>query len=730
MTDGIDASAVADQALLDTALNRIQCNQEDRARLLQLGVDAHNAGRLDDAAVLYRAVAQIDPGNADAWRLLGLIALARSRAADALDILSQADRLRPDDADIQWLLGNALFMSLRYEDAVERYDRAIALLPHSPEAFANRGVALERLGRLAEAVESYDRAIALKQDHPEAWANRGVALEKRGLLEDALASHDQAIAIKPDHTEAHKYRGDVLYRLGRREEALSSYHAAIALKPSSAEAHYNRSVVLVELERYEDAVASYDRVIAIQPDHAAAHAQRGTALGLLRRTAEALASFDRALELQPEDALPHCNRAVMLDDSGRHADAVASYDRAIAIRPDYADAYFNRGIALEKLDRHADAIHSYDAAITFKPDHSDAHCNRGAALVRLGRYHEALETFLRGAETKPDFAEAYWNASIVTLALGDYARGWQLHEWRKKTKTPIGVRVFPFPESTNADAMRGKRVLITWEQGLGDTIQFCRYLPMVAAIAETVVFAVPAPLRSLLAQALPRVQVIADTEIPGSFDVHCPLLSLPLVFGTTLQTIPATPSYIAAPADATAAFAQRLGTRRRPRVGLVWNGGFRPDQPAVWADNKRRNMDFAEIAGLNLPRIDFFSLQKGEPAESALAAELPKVWRGDNFVNLTADLKDFADTAALVENLDLVISVDTSTAHLAAAMGKPVWILLRFDGCWRWLLDRTDSPWYPSVRLFRQPAPSAWRPVIDQVREELIRHFADDGPAG
>jgi len=553
----------------------------------------------------------------------------------------------------------------------------------------------------------------------------GVEAHNRGRLADAAALYRIVLSRMPAHYDALRLLGMIAASQGHAEQAVALLGKAAALRPNDADAHWHLGNGLFAAQCYEDAVARYDQAIALRPDHAPAHVNRGAALEKCHRLDDALACYDRAIACVPDNDLAHYNRGFVLEKLRRFDEAVTSYDRAIALNPSNANAFFNRGVALYALDRCEDAIESYQQAIALKPDFVEALSNCGVALCRYNRFHDAMARFDQAIAIDPAFAEALASKGTACLALGDFTAGWQLLEWRKKLDQSRGARVFPFPECLDAQAMANKRVLIHWEQGLGDTIQFCRYVPMVADRAAEVAFAVPAPLRSLLSQAMPGVRVIADTEITDDFDLHCQLMSLPLAFATMLPTIPAKTPYLTACRDKSAAFAQRLGRHDRPRVGLVWNGGFRPEMPALWAVNRRRNIAFSDIANLNVPGIDFFSLQKGEPAESALVTEKPRFWPSDNFHDLTADLHDFSDTAALIDTLDLVISVDTATAHLAGAMGKPVWILNRFDACWRWLIDRTNSPWYPTARLFRQAEPGAWQVVLREVRGELLGYFAD-----
>jgi Tfp pilus assembly protein PilF len=475
------------------------------------------------------------------------------------------------------------------------------------------------------------------------------------------------------------------------------------------------------LQRPEEAVASYDKAITLRPDYAEAYNNRGTALRSLQRPQDALASHDRSIALKPGYAEAHYNRGIACEDLRRPQDALASYDAAIALRPDYVDAYYNRGNALADLQRHEEARASYDQAIGLKPDYAEVHNSRGNVLVVLQRPEEALASYDQAIALRPDYAEAYWNQSLCLLLMGHFERGWRQYEWRKRRSQPIAVRPYTQPLWLGEENIAGKTVLIYWEQGLGDTIQFCRYAKLVADLGAQVVLEVPKPLTSLLAD-LPGVAKLTEPEsaLPA-FDYHCPLLSLPLAFRTTLSSIPATIPYLKCNADKSRLWREKLGARSKPRVGLVWSGGFRPNQPELWSVNNRRNIPLARLAALKHPDIEFYSLQKGEPAESELAELVRHNWDGPHIIDLTRELKDFSDTAALVDNLDLVISVDTSTAHLAGALGKPVWILNRFDTCWRWLLDRTDSPWYPTARLYRQQKAGHWDDVVQQIKRDLVR---------
>jgi hypothetical protein len=310
---------------------------------------------------------------------------------------------------------------------------------------------------------------------------------------------------------------------------------------------------------------------------------------------------------------------------------------------------------------------------------------------------------------------------------GEYARGWADYEWRWQDGNSWIVnekRNFAQPLWLGQEPLSGKTIFLQSEQGYGDTIQFCRYVKPVSDLGARVILEVQKPLSTLLQNLDGLAQLVVPGETLPAFDYYCPLMSLPLAMGTTLSNVPARVPYIAISDERRRLWRQKVGERRGLRVGLVWSGGFRPDQPELWSVNERRNVPLAKFAPLGHPSAEFYSLQLGQPAISELAESMAHRWDGPQVRDLTSEIHDFGDTAALIEQLDLVISVDTSTAHLAGALGKPVWILNRFDACWRWLLDRDDSPWYPTARLYRQDRPGDWDSVLERVRCDLWRWAA------
>jgi tetratricopeptide (TPR) repeat protein len=528
-------------------------------------------------------------------------------------------------------------------------------------------------------------------------------------LSEALASFDKAIALKPIYAECHNSRGLALQQLKQLADSLAAFDTAIALRPDFAEAHFNRGLALQDLNQLTDALAAYQKAVTLKPGFPDAYFSRGRLFEQMARPAEALASYERAIALNPSFAEAHTHRGNILQGLGRFEEALTSHDSAIALKPDLAEAYNNRGIALIYLMRPAEALISCDKAISLKPDFPEPYNNRGNALQDLMRHEEALAAYEKAIALNPSHVEACNNRALLLLLMGRFAEGWREHEWRKKRRDgPIATNSYSKPLWTGEEAIEGKTIFIWWEQGFGDTIQFCRYAKLLEARGAKVIMSVQPPLLALLKSISPTVQVI-DYDAT-EFDYHCPLMSLPLAFGTSLESIPSERQYIRADENLRAEWEVRLPPKTKPRIGVIWSGSM---AHKIY----NRSMPLQTFLTLLNPRAHWICLQKD------IAGEDVNILGKDGRVTVFGDeLRDFSDTAAIVDLLDFVITIDTSVAHLAGAMGTPVWILLPYSGDWRWLSDRSDSPWYPTARLFRQRAIGNWEKVIDEVQKEL-RHL-------
>ena len=538
----------------------------------------------------------------------------------------------------------------------------------------------------------------------------------------------QVLEMRPGQFEALSMLGFIAARTGRMTEAADWLGRAIAAKPADVAAQSNLGFVLQQLGRLEEALACYDAALRLDPNASGTLSNRGYVLRLLNRFDEALESCDRAIALAPNFAQAHNNRGTVLQELSRFGEALESYRRAVQLDPNFARAHNNCGTALQRLGRQEEALASYELAVEIDPGFAEAHNNRGALLRELGRPEAAIACFDRAIAARQDYAEAYWNKSLALLHLGDYDRGWELFEWRWKQPRGASLRrTFPQPLWLGDEPIAGKTVLLHAEQGLGDTIQFCRYAKPLAELGARVVLQVPGPLLTLLATLDGVSQLVKEGGPLPSFDYHCPLMSLPYAMRTEVATIPAPRAYLAADPKKSREWKQRLGAKHGLRVGLVWSGGFPPNQPELRELHERRNMDPSLLAQLKNDRVEFYSLQKGEPAESDLARLEAAQWAGPQIIDFAGELRDFSDTAALAANLDLVITVDTSTAHLCGALGRPTWILNRFDSCWRWLHGHTDSPWYPTARIYAQQQPGDWVGVLEKVRADLERVALEGG---
>jgi tetratricopeptide (TPR) repeat protein len=534
---------------------------------------------------------------------------------------------------------------------------------------------------------------------------------RRGDPARALGFIEGALRANPQSFEALLQRGLVLRALGRPAEALASYDKAVGLQPGSADALFNRGNALLALGRYQDALASYEQALTLKPGDAEALNNRGNALRALQRYEEALASYNHALGLVPGYAKALGNRGHALMALERHEEALASYRRAFSAAP---QAAWMTGIghALQALERPDEALASYARALAIEPQAADALGGRANALQALNRHEEALASCAQALAIDPDNAESNWNEALVRLTLGDYRRGWEKYEWRWLNPA-LGSppRVAHRPLWLGKEDIAGKTILLHAEQGYGDTIQAIRYAPLVAARGARVIVACQQALRSLFTRVEGVQSVVKMGDSLPPFDYQVPLMSLPLAFGTTLETIPARVPYLSASATGVEAWRRRLaGPGGRFRVGLAWTGNpqfSRARAKSCPVACLRRLVQSADCA--------FSSLQTGEAAKEAVALACP----GRVVVDHSRDIASFEDSAALISVLDLVITIDTAVAHLAGALGKPVWILLPFSADWRWLRERPDSPWYPSARLFRQPRAGDWDGVIDVAGREL-----------
>ena len=686
------------------------CAADDAAAFFASGLASHGAGRLDEAFAEYEAALQRDSRHPGALHHLGILGYQIGNHELALEFLGAALNADPGNPSLYADLGKVFDALGEHGPALESYEQALAIDPLDAAAWQHHAAALQKIGRLDEALESCKKAHTLDPEQPDTLAIQGAILGALGRYREAQASCDEALRLDPQHAEALLGQARSRQQLGCLEDALAAYDRLLGLAPALAGAHHGRGKILVQLRRTAEAVDPYQQAAILEPDNAAFRLDLGDALRELGCPNGALQCFDAALRLSPGNPEIHHSRGLALQVLKRFDEALASFDTVLAALPDHVEAMLNRGNALQDMGRIDDALHCYDTVIARHGDAAPICNNRGNALKAVRRYDEALACYSRAIALKPDYAVAHWNRALLDLQYGRFAQGWRGYEWRWKNEHLTVYRQkrdFAQPLWCGDDGLQGKTILLFAEQGLGDTLQFCRYVPLVAARGARVILEVQAPLVGLMRTLEGAFQVIARGDPLPPFDVQCPLMTLPLAFGTGLDSIPAITPSVAPDASLLPAWQALLGPRVRPRIGLVWSGN------PTHANDHNRSMPFAQLATLFALDCQFVSLQKEHREDEQAALDASGVLRTDVYLN------DFSDTAALCEQMDLVISVDTSVAHLAGALGRPLWVLLPHVADWRWLTERSDSPWYPGARLFRQSKAGGWDSVIAEVQAAL-----------
>ncbi len=639
----------------------------------------HRAGRPAEALEAYLEVLTAAPDHADALHLAGVATLQLGDAGRAEALLRAAAAAAPDFADVHF----------------------------------NRGNALKALGRLDEAAESLATAGRLRPDYADAHFNLGNTLVALGRTDEAADAFRRAVGARPDHADAHSNLAFVLNQLDRPEEAEAACRRAVALKPGAAHAHNNLGIALTRLGRADEAAAAFHEALDHAPDFVEACYNLGEALHKAGRPDEAAAAYARVVDARPDFAEAHNNLGVVLAELGRPGEAAAAYRRAIAIRPDFAEAHNNLGNALVDMDDPAAAVAAFEQALALCPGYAEAQTNLGGALQALGRVEDAVAAHRLAVAADPDFAGAHKNLGVALLLAGDYRQGWAEYEWRWETDTFRPWRRHEDRPRWDGGDPNGRTLLVHDEQGAGDAIQFVRYVPLLRDRGARVVVECDPRLTGLFRDVDGAAEVVARGAALPPFDACVALMSLPGLMDTTVDTIPAGSPYLTADPDRVAAWRQRLGEGGGLRVGLAWAGN--PIHPL----DRTRSMPARHLARLlAVEGVRFVSLQVDE--RGAELADLPAGAVRD----VAPLIDDFADTAALVSVLDLVISVDTAVVHLAGALGRPVWVLLAAAPDWRWLRDREDSPWYPTARLFRQPMAGDWDSVMDRVAAALAARAA------
>jgi tetratricopeptide (TPR) repeat protein len=594
--------------------------------------------------------------------------------------------------------------------AEELYRQVVRADPTHAEGWFLCGQVCQAQGRPTEAAEHHRQALRLQPDAPAAHNGLGVALARLGDRAGAEASFRRAVELRPDFVQALNNLGNVLKELGRGEEARAFYERAVALEPGFAAGHANLGWLLLELGRPADAEARFREALRLRPDSAEFHNGLAAALARQRRWDEAAAGAREALRLRPGLADAHGLLGAALAEAGKPDEALTHWREAVRLAPSSGQARSALGVALLRCGDLEAALAQCREAVRLQPGWPDAHVGLGLVYAEAGRFDEALACYGRALEVAPDHPEAHRNRALLWLLRGDFARGWPEYEWRWRCKE-LPPRPFPRPR-WDGGPLEGKTILLHAEQGLGDTLHFVRYAPLVKARGATVVLACQRPLLPLLRGCAGIDRLVAQGDPLPAFDVHAPLLSLPLLFGTDLGSVPADVPYLRPDPALAEKWRRHLDALPGLKVGIAWQGSGKNR-----TDHLRSVPLGAFEALARLDGVRLVSLQKGPGAEQAraLADRLPLA----ELPGLDEAAGPFLDTAAVLSCLDLVVCCDTALGHLAGALGAECWLALMAAPDWRWLLGRDGSPWYPRHRLFRQGRPGDWAGVFRQIADAL-----------
>jgi tetratricopeptide (TPR) repeat protein len=654
--------------------------------LLEAAFERRRQGDLDEAHRLASQILAIDPNQPDALHLLGVIAIQSGNCELAAQLITRAVELKPDESAFRLNLGNVFREQGKIDAAIACFQTALSLNPNNAEAYNNLGAAFEVRGDVNQAASCYRQAVQIRPDFAEAYNNLGNALQRMERIAEAAICFQRTLELNPNHPDAHSNLAGVFLSQGRTTEAAQLCRRALELNPVFPAAVCNLGSALQIQGQLDEAIAAYHTALAMRPDFAEAYTNLGTALLAQGNLDEAMEALRRALELKPDYVLTVRSMGNVFQAQGKPNEAIDCYRKALQLKPDFAEVYFNLGNTLKEQGRSAEALNSYDEAVRLNPDYIDARANR----------------------------------SLLLLQRGDFERGWVEYEYRWKTKKLI-EREFIQPRWDGSPL--GKRsILLYTEQGFGDTFQFVRYAMLLKEFnpEATLIVECQRPLVKLLANSPGIDQLIAEGDALPPFDVQSPFLSLPRFLQTTAITIPTQVPYLFADSDLVAEWTEKLSAIRGFRIGINWQGRTGK------GDHRKRDIPLELFASLaTIPGVQLISLQRGTAQNDLASASgrLPVIDLGQ----LDTEHGAFMDTAAVMQNVDLVISSDTAVPHLAGALGIPIWVALPYVSDWRWLLDRSDCPWYSTMRLFRQKKIGDWESAFEEIFTALPSFVAAAG---
>ena len=697
-------------------------------------VQYHRSGGVQHAEQIYRQIVQADPNNADAWCCLGVACLLTGRMEEAVSHYRQAIRVQMDHAAAYGDLGIALAQINKHDEAVASLREALRLKPDSSEILNNLGAVLGQQGQFEESEKCYRRCLELKPDYLGAYCNISLVLKDLGKLDDAVACLREAIRQKPDYVDAHYSLGHMLAHQNKWEEALAPYREAVRLNPHYAQAQFGLGAALLKLSRSEEAVPHLRQAVQLKPNVPEGHHNLGNALLDLGNLDEALPHLQQATRLKPHDPWMEKDHGKALvqwwqraaerqrNDSeifhelgnvligqGRLDEAVASYRRVLELKPGSVETFHSLAAALSNQGKLEEAEKICRQIIQLRPNFVEAISTLATVVKAQGRLDEAVEHYSKAIQLRPHDGYSHWGRAVTWLLQGKYAEGWKEYEWRWRCR---GVHASQQRQPQwDGSPLVGRRILLDMEQGLGDIIHFIRYAPLVKQRGGVVVFECPRALCKLLARSPGLDRLVPQGCYLPEYDVHAPLLSLPGLFGTTLDNLPVDIPYLFPDPQQVEKWESELGSTHELKIGINWRGG------ALYIHDRHRSASYKVFAPLfQIEGVRIFSLQKGPGSEELEQTDFPVTDLGNR-------IESFADSAAILKNLDLLITVDTAIAHCAGGLGVPVWVALPFAPDWRWVVGRDDSPWYPSMRLFRQKRWGDWDEVFQRITAMVFARF-------
>ena len=680
-------------------------------------VTAFATGDYSMAVARARQLIVRKPASELGWKVMGAVAFVTGHGTEAIDRMQRATRAAPGNSESHFNLGVILASLQQLSLAREAYESAIHCNPGYAEAHNNLGNTLRQLGHYRQSEEACRAALNLRPAYLKAHENLAKCLHDAGKVQESVQAYERALCIQPDYSAALNNLGVSLTDLCLYKRASQVFMHALLINPLFEEAHNNLGIVHFELGLHEESQIPYQNALALKPDYAEALNNLGNTQRVLKGPKRSAMLFRRALQVSPHYPEALNNLAITAFESGFHGLADGYYQRALVLKPDYAEAINNLGLSFYEAGDPLTAETMLRRALAIDPVYADALNNLGAALRALCRLDEAETMFRSALRLRTDYCDAHWNLGLLQLLLGDYENGWANYEWRLKMASHVPDPLLDLgPRPPSLSTLIDKQVMLVSEQGLGDTLQFYRFALLATSIGAKVLLVVQPELKGFLQRQSQTISVFHRGEsLPCALpDYVAPLMSMPLLMDIRRTTIPLAKGYFKPESGAVKRWQALIVRGIRPKIGLVASGSVEH------SEDRHRSMGWQQFEPILTLPFEFFCLQKElAPADQLFLKNKPQVR------NLQAAIVDFEDTAAIVSLMDLVITVDTSVAHLAMALGKETWLLLSKIPDWRWLLGEDLSPWYDAARLYRQSVQGSWDGVMDHIVRDLLARFHD-----